>query len=61
MAILPAILEVTLGTVTDVLPIAAIIFGFQFFVLRKVPANLPAILWGFAWVLLGLSLFLLGL
>jgi hypothetical protein len=61
MAILSAIVDVTLGTVHDVLPIAAIIFGFQFFVLRQIPANLPAILWGFGWVLLGLSLFLLGL
>jgi hypothetical protein len=61
MAVLSAIVDVTLGTVSDVLPIAAIIFGFQFFVLRQIPANLPAILWGFGWVLLGLSLFLLGL
>ncbi len=61
MGVLSAVVEVSLGTVNDVLPIAAIIFGFQFFVLRQIPANLPAILWGFGWVLLGLSLFLLGL
>ena len=61
MDILAAIIEVTLGTVADVLPIAAIIFGFQFFVLRQKPANLKEILWGFVWVLVGLSLFLLGL
>ncbi|MCB1688545.1 MAG: DUF1538 domain-containing protein [Halioglobus sp.] len=61
MAILSAVVDVTMGTVYDVLPIAAIIFGFQFFVLRQIPANLPSILWGFGWVLLGLSLFLLGL
>lgn len=61
MSILNEIITVTLGTVKDVLPIAAIIFGFQFAVIRKKPANLGQILFGFAWVLIGLSLFLLGL
>ncbi len=61
MSIVSAVVEVTLSTVHDVLPIAAIIFGFQFLVLRRKPANLGAILWGFGWVLVGLSLFLLGL
>lgn len=61
MNILAAIAEVTLGTVHDVLPIAAIIFGFQFLVLRRKPAHFGEILWGFLWVLVGLSLFLLGL
>lgn len=61
MDIVTSIVDVILGTVTDVLPIAAIIFGFQFIVLRRKPANLGAILLGFAWVLVGLSLFLLGL
>lgn len=61
MSIWAAVVDVTLGTINDVLPIAAIIFGFQFFVLRRKPANLAAILWGFGWVLIGLSLFLLGL
>lgn len=61
MEILDSILKVTVGTVTDVLPIAVIIFGFQFAVLRQAPANLGGILLGFLWVLIGLSLFLLGL
>ena len=61
MNILAAIADVTLGTVNDVLPIAAIIFGFQFLVLRRKPAHFGEILWGFLWVLVGLSLFLLGL
>lgn len=61
MNILMEIFTVMLGTVRDVLPIAAIIFGFQFAVIRKKPANLPQILAGFVWVLVGLSLFLLGL
>jgi hypothetical protein len=50
-----------LGTIRDVLPIAAIIFGFQFLVLRRVPPRLPRILAGFAWVVVGLTLFLVGL
>ncbi len=61
MVQLGSIVDVVLGTVTDVLPIAAIIFGFQFAVLRQAPANLGSILMGFFWVLIGLSLFLLGL
>ena len=61
MDILAETYAVTASTVTDVLPIAAIIFGFQFAVLRRRPANLASILSGFAWVLVGLSLFLLGL
>ena len=47
MEILAAIWNTTLGTVKDVLPIAAIIFGFQFAVLRQKPANLGEILFGF--------------
>lgn len=61
MDILGSIIATTLGTVKDVLPIAAIIFGFQFAVLRQRPANMREILMGFMWVLVGLSLFLLGL
>ena len=61
MAILAELLAVLANTVVDVLPIAAIIFGFQFAVLRQKPANLRGILLGFVWVLIGLSLFLLGL
>jgi hypothetical protein len=61
MDVLNSVVAVTLGTVNDVLPIAAIIFGFQFLVLRQAPANLGEILMGFLWVLVGLSLFLLGL
>jgi len=61
MDIIGEIFSVTIGTVRDVLPIAVIIFGFQFLVLRKKPAHLGRILIGFGWVLIGLSLFLLGL
>ena len=50
-----------LATIWDVLPIAAIIFGFQLFVLRKAMPNLKKILMGFLFVLLGLAFFLEGL
>ncbi|MGR8921060.1 MAG: DUF1538 domain-containing protein [Gammaproteobacteria bacterium] len=61
MAWLNEIVSTLVATVRDVLPIAAIIFGFQFAVLRQVPADLPRILAGFVWVLVGLALFLVGL
>ena len=52
----------TLGTtVFDVIPIAAIIFGFQVFVIRRPIAHLGKVLMGFALVLLGLAFFLTGL
>ena len=44
-----------------ILLIVVIIFGFQFLVLRRKPAHFNEILLGFLWVLVGLSLFLLGL
>ncbi len=51
----------TMATAFDVLPIAAILFVFQAFVIRKKPAHLKSILIGFFYVLVGLSLFLVGL
>ena len=50
-----------LDTVTDVLPIAGILFGFQLFVLRKRVNNLNQVLGGFLFVLVGLAFFLQGL
>ncbi|MDH5469044.1 MAG: DUF1538 domain-containing protein [Gammaproteobacteria bacterium] len=50
-----------LSTIADVLPIAAIIFGFQLFVLRERIPNLKSVLTGFVYVLIGLTLFLVGL
>lgn len=55
------IFDTILATIWDILPIAAIIFGFQFIVLRKAIPNLKKILVGFALVLLGLAFFLEGL
>lgn len=49
------------ATVTDVLPIAAILFGFQFAIIRKPLPNFSKVIAGFLWVLIGLSFFLIGL
>ena len=61
MNILVSIGEGLVATLSDVLPIAVIIFGFQFAVIRKPPPNLGRVLAGFVWVVIGLTLFLLGL
>ena len=50
-----------LDTIGDVLPIAAIIFGFQLLVLRQNIPNLKSVLIGFIYVLIGLTFFLVGL
>ncbi|MCW8936316.1 MAG: DUF1538 domain-containing protein [Gammaproteobacteria bacterium] len=55
------ILQMIIDTSIDVLPIASIIFGFQFLVIRKPIPNLKRVIIGFVYVLVGLSLFLLGL
>jgi hypothetical protein len=61
MNILSQIFDTALSTVIDVLPITAIIIGFQVFVIRKTIPNVRRLLTGFAFVLLGLTLFLVGL
>ncbi len=61
MHILSDLIAVFADTVWDVLPIAAIIFGFQIFILRTPIPNLKRIVAGFVLVLLGLGLFLEGL
>jgi len=53
--------DVLVATVRDVLPIVVIIFGFQLFVLRRRIPNLPQLLVGFLFVIIGLALFLQGL
>ncbi len=55
------ILQTLWATVFDVLPIAIIIFGFQFLVIRRRIPNIKRVLLGFVYVLLGLALFLEGL
>lgn len=52
---------VLLDTCVDVLPIAAIIIGFQVLVLRKPLANPRKIIIGFIYVLTGIAFFLQGL
>jgi hypothetical protein len=54
-------ITVLLETVRDVLPIVLIIFFFQLLVIRKPVPNLGKVLTGFVYVLIGLTLFLLGL
>lgn len=61
MATLLELLTTLLTTMRDVLPITLVIFGFQYVVLRKPVTNLPGVLLGFAFVIVGLSLFLVGL
>ena len=55
------ILQMIFDTSVDVLPIVSIIFGFQFLVIRRPIPNLKRVIIGFVYVLIGLSLFLLGL
>ena len=53
METLQLILDTLLSTLRDVLPIAAIIFGFQLLVIRRPVPNLKKVLIGFGYVLLG--------
>lgn len=50
-----------LMTIRDVTPIMVIIFGFQFAILKKPIANPVKVMIGFGYVIVGLSLFLVGL
>lgn len=61
MELLLSIGMTLLATLRDVLPIAAIIFGFQLLVLRRPVPKLKRVLVGFVYVLIGLALFLVGL
>ncbi|WP_428772085.1 DUF1538 domain-containing protein [Vibrio sp.] len=58
---LTEMLVVLLNTFLDVIPIAVIIFGFQFAVLRKPVTNARQVILGFVYVVFGLALFLIGL
>ena len=61
MQVVLDVLHVTVSTVFDVLPIVAIIFGFQALVIRRPIPHLRQVVIGFVYVLLGLALFLVGL
>ena len=55
------VFDTVMTTVLDVIPIALIIFAFQYFVIRRPIPHLKKLVIGFVHVLLGLSLFLIGL
>ena len=61
MAWLDSLLRSLQGTVLDVAPILVILLIFQVLVLRQRPPHLRRVMLGFLYVLIGLSLFLLGL
>ncbi|WP_425403320.1 DUF1538 domain-containing protein [Hwanghaeella sp.] len=61
MTLLLDLLDSLGRTMFDVLPIAAVLLGFQLLVIRKKPKKIGRILGGFTYVLVGLSLFLVGL
>ena len=45
----------------DVIPIVVVVLGFQFLVIRRRPSHPKAIAVGFIYVVVGLTLFLVGL
>ena len=55
------VLESLVGVMKDVAPILAIIFFFQYIVLKKPIENLKEVLIGFALVIIGLDAFIIGL
>jgi len=61
MAWLQELIGVLLGTLKDVLPIAVVILGFQLLVIRRPLPHPRRLALGFFYVLLGMTLFLMGL
>jgi hypothetical protein len=61
MTLLSELADTLAATLLDVAPIAMILLGFQFGVLRQRIANLRQVLTGAAYVILGLGFFLFGL
>lgn len=61
MELSDTLIDTFMATLWDVLPIAAVILVFQFFVIRKPMPNFKRILLGFVYGLTGLVLFLEGL
>ncbi len=54
-------LAVLLSTLRDIFPIAVVLTVFQFFILKRPVPNPHQVLLGFAYVVIGLTLFLIGL
>ena len=61
MQIIQDLFTLLFETFFDFLPIVAIIFGFQFLVIRKRVKDLKKVLIGMLYVLIGITFFLLGL
>lgn len=61
MELIALVPQVGLATLRDVAPLAGLVLFFQIAVLRKRPANLRRVAAGFACVVAGLVLFLIGL
>ncbi len=61
MNLVSELAHIGLATCRDILPIAAIIFGFQFAITKRLPPNTAKVITGFGWVLAGLTFFLVGL
>ena len=59
--VVDGVIAMLAATLIDVAPIAAVLFGFQFVVLRRRIPDLRRVLLGFVYVIVGLSLFLQGL
>ncbi len=61
MNVFEMFVDTTFATLHDVLPLAVVLLGFQLLVLRQPIPHLWAVARGFIYVLLGLTLFLVGL
>ena len=61
MSMFDLFIDTFLSTMRDVLPITAVLIGFQLFVLRQQVANAWRVARGFVYVLIGLAFFLMGL
>ncbi len=61
MELLKSLVDTSLDTIWDVVPIVGIIFGFQLIVIRRPIRNFGKVVIGFGYVLLGLTFFLVGL
>lgn len=61
MDLLISLLTTLRSTLGDVLPIATVLIGFQLLVIRRKLPHLKQVVIGFGFVVLGLSLFLVGL
>ncbi len=61
MTLFTELYQTLLSTITDVMPILSILIVFQLFVIRRPIPKIKQVGFGFFYVLIGLSLFLLGL